>query len=78
MNGSGAHPASCPMGTRGSFPGVKRPGREADHSQPSNAPLEHPPYSPGLAPCFLWELLGKKFRSDQRSAARFREVIGAL
>jgi hypothetical protein len=35
--GSGAHPASYPMGTRGSFPGVKRPGREADHSPPSSA-----------------------------------------
>jgi hypothetical protein len=35
QNGSGAHPASYPMGTRGSFPGVKRPGREADHSPPS-------------------------------------------
>jgi hypothetical protein len=38
-----------------------------------------------LAPCNLWafstmkrELRGKKFRSDQRSAARFREVGGAL
>jgi hypothetical protein len=29
-NGSGAHPASYLMGTRGSFPGVKRRGREAD------------------------------------------------
>jgi hypothetical protein len=38
-----------------------------------------------LAPCDLWafpamkrELRGKKFRSDQRSAARFREVGRAL
>jgi hypothetical protein len=31
QNGSEAHPASCPMGTRGSFHGgVKLPGREAD------------------------------------------------
>jgi hypothetical protein len=29
---SGAHPASYPTGTGGPFPGVKRPGREADHS----------------------------------------------
>jgi hypothetical protein len=32
---SGAHPASCPMGTGGGgpFPGGKaRPGRDADHS----------------------------------------------
>jgi hypothetical protein len=34
QNGSGAHPASYSMGTRGSFPVVKRPGREADHSPP--------------------------------------------
>jgi hypothetical protein len=26
QNGSGAHPASCPMGTRGSFPGGKTAG----------------------------------------------------
>jgi hypothetical protein len=31
QNGSGAHPASYPMGTRDSSLGVKRPGREADH-----------------------------------------------
>jgi hypothetical protein len=28
---SGVHPTSYPMGTGGSFPGVKRPGFEADH-----------------------------------------------
>jgi len=39
MNGSGAHPASYPMGTRGSFLGVKRPGSEADHS-PSSAKVK--------------------------------------
>jgi hypothetical protein len=26
QNGSGAHPASCPMGNRGSFPGGKEEG----------------------------------------------------
>jgi hypothetical protein len=31
QNGSGAHPASYPIGTRGSFSGGKRPGLEADH-----------------------------------------------
>jgi hypothetical protein len=35
--GSEAHPASCPMGTGGSFSGGKAAGREADHSPPSNA-----------------------------------------
>jgi hypothetical protein len=35
---SGTHPASCPMGTVGPFPGGKvRPGRDADHSPPSSA-----------------------------------------
>jgi hypothetical protein len=35
QNGSGAHPASYPMSTRGSFPGGK-----ADHSPPSNAEVK--------------------------------------
>jgi len=33
---SGAHPASYPMGIGCSFSGVKRPGRESDHSPPSS------------------------------------------
>jgi hypothetical protein len=49
QTGPGAHPASCTMGT-GSFPGVKRPERVADHppllasrSQKGRAiPLIHP------------------------------------
>jgi hypothetical protein len=40
QNGSGAHPASYTVGTRGSFPGVKRPGCEADHSPPSSAEVK--------------------------------------
>jgi hypothetical protein len=36
QNGSGAHPASYSMGTRVLSLGVKRPGREADDSPPSN------------------------------------------
>jgi hypothetical protein len=40
QNGSGAHPASYSRGTRGSFPGVKRLGREADHSPPSSAEVK--------------------------------------
>jgi hypothetical protein len=37
QTGSGAHPASYPMGTRGPFPGGKaRPGRDPDHSPPSS------------------------------------------
>jgi hypothetical protein len=41
QNGSGAQPASYLMGTRGSFPGVKRPEREADHSPPSSAEVKN-------------------------------------
>jgi hypothetical protein len=38
QTGSGAHPASCTVGTGGPFPGGKaRPGRDADHSPPSSA-----------------------------------------
>jgi hypothetical protein len=38
----GAHPASCTMGTGGSFPGGKaRPERDADHSPPSSAEVEN-------------------------------------
>jgi hypothetical protein len=38
QTGSEAHPASCPMGTGGPFPGGKaRPGRDADLSPPSSA-----------------------------------------
>jgi hypothetical protein len=41
QTGSGAHPASCTMGTGGSFPGGKaRPGRDADHSPPSSAEVK--------------------------------------
>jgi hypothetical protein len=32
QTGSEAHPASCPVATGGSFPSLRRPEREADHS----------------------------------------------
>jgi hypothetical protein len=42
QTGSGAHPASYPMGTGGSFPGGKaRPGRDTDHSPPSSAEVKN-------------------------------------
>jgi hypothetical protein len=42
QTGSGAHPASYPMGTGGSFPGGKaRPGRDADHSPPSSPEVKN-------------------------------------
>jgi hypothetical protein len=40
QTGSEAHPASYSMGTRGSFPGVKRPCCEAKHSPPSNTKVK--------------------------------------
>jgi hypothetical protein len=40
QNGSGTHPAFYPMGTRSSFHGGKRPGREVDHSPPSSAEVK--------------------------------------
>jgi hypothetical protein len=40
QNGSGAHPTSYPLGTRALSLGVKRSGREADHSSPSSAEVK--------------------------------------
>jgi hypothetical protein len=37
--GPETHPVSCAMGT-GSFPGVKWPGRGADHPPPASAPVK--------------------------------------
>ena len=39
QTGPEAHPASCRMGT-GSFPGVKRPGRDVDNPTPSSAEVK--------------------------------------
>jgi hypothetical protein len=42
QTGSGAHPASCTMGTGGPFPrGKARPGRDADHSPPSSTEVKN-------------------------------------
>jgi hypothetical protein len=42
QTGSGAHPASCTMGTEGPFPeGKARPGHDADHSLPSSGEVEN-------------------------------------
>jgi hypothetical protein len=46
--GTGAYPDSYPMGNRVSFPVVKRPGSEANHSPPSSAEIKNasiPPIS---------------------------------
>jgi hypothetical protein len=42
QTGSGAHSASCTMGTGGPFPGGKaRPGRDADHSPRFSAEVKN-------------------------------------
>jgi hypothetical protein len=42
QTGSGTRPASYTMGTGGPFPGGKaRPGRDDDHSSPSNAEVKN-------------------------------------
>jgi hypothetical protein len=41
QRGAGAHPVSYPVGIRGLSMGVKRPGREADHSPPSRAEVKN-------------------------------------
>jgi hypothetical protein len=38
---SGSRPAFHQMETGGSFPGVKKQGREVDHSPPSNAEVKN-------------------------------------
>jgi hypothetical protein len=40
QTGPAAHPASCTVGT-GSFPGLKRPGRGADHPPRPSAEVEN-------------------------------------
>jgi hypothetical protein len=41
QNSSESHPVFCPLGTRASFPGERRLGREADHSPPSRAEVKN-------------------------------------
>jgi hypothetical protein len=52
--GSGAYPGSYPMGTEGSLPRVKRPGREADHSLPSSAEVKNGGATPPLPHMPSW------------------------
>jgi hypothetical protein len=40
QTGSEVHPTSYKMGSGGSFPGVKRQGREADHSPSTSAEVK--------------------------------------
>jgi hypothetical protein len=40
QTGSGVHPTSYKLGTGVSFPGVKRQGREPDHSPPTSTEVK--------------------------------------
>jgi hypothetical protein len=53
---SGVHPACYSMGIGVSFPGVKRPGREADHS-PSSAEVKNVGAMPPLPHASSWYTL---------------------
>jgi hypothetical protein len=48
QNGSGPHPASYPTVPGALSLGVKRPGREADHSPPSGAEVQEWSYTSTL------------------------------
>jgi hypothetical protein len=82
QTGSGAHPASCAMGTGGPFPtGKARPGRDADHSSPSSAEvvneyrsyISSPPQAPSrrvaglLYFCFTYFLYSQCVSSISRT-----------
>jgi hypothetical protein len=54
QTGSGAHPASNSVGTGGSYLGVKRPGREADHSPSSSVEVKNGGAIPPLPHTSLW------------------------
>jgi hypothetical protein len=52
QTGSGAHPASYPMGTGAVSPGVKQQGLEADHSSPSSSDDKNSGAIPPTPICF--------------------------
>jgi hypothetical protein len=58
QTGLGAHPASCTMGT-GSFSGVKRPVRGADHPTPPSVEVENEKsYTSTPPPGLWWPVIG--------------------
>jgi hypothetical protein len=54
QTGSGAHPASYPMGTGALSPAVKRPGGEVGHSPPSSAKVKNGGALPPLPNTSSW------------------------
>jgi hypothetical protein len=61
QTGSGAHPASYPMGAGGPFPGGKeRPGCDADHSPPFSPEVKYEKKLHLLSPHVLtWHVAGQ-------------------
>jgi hypothetical protein len=59
QTGSGAHPASYPMRGGGSSLGVKRQGREVDHSPSARAEVKNDGAIPPLAHVLMLNLLSK-------------------
>jgi hypothetical protein len=61
--GSEAHPASCTVGTGGSFPGGKVwPGHDADHSSPSSAKVKKERgYTSSPSKCPSWRIVGELY-----------------
>jgi hypothetical protein len=79
QTGSGAHPASCTMGTGGSLSGGKaRPGRDADHSPTSSAKVKSRSYtsSPQAPPriCMVYLYLENE-KNKIKSLYQFTNVV---
>jgi hypothetical protein len=55
QTGSGAHPASYPMGTGGFFPGLKQPGCEYHHAPPCSADVMNGGAIPPLPHISSWK-----------------------
>jgi hypothetical protein len=57
QTGSGAHTASYPMDTGGSFSRVERPGREDDHLPPTSAAAKEIWIYTSTPPAPLWHIV---------------------
>jgi hypothetical protein len=66
QTGSGAHPASCTVGTGNPIPGVKAwPGYDTDHSSPSSAKVKNELELYVLSPQVLpWHVVGHFLQYD--------------
>jgi hypothetical protein len=62
---SGGHSASQPMATGGSFPEVKQPGFEGDHSTPSSAKVKNGGAIPPLPHKSSWHSVLIKYAHGQ-------------